>query len=398
MKAIPIRKAIDHTLAQLTIGVIRIYQYTFSPDKGLFSFFLKGRICSHNPHCSEYGIRCLKRYGFWHGLPKVSDRILHCTPSMQKIYDPEHYRVVFFSSAEIWVPFLETLAEDNRFELVGIVTQEDKPVGRGLKLTPNIIKKTALNLNFQAEDVQTPNKINPDTSIEGKNFSDRLRAKNPDFLVVIAYGKLIPQGILTIPPFWAINVHGSLLPKYRGASPLQSVFLANETKTGITIMHMDAGMDTWAIIAKLARTIPLKWTVKELIETIKKNWPQFLNTTLRWYAKNEIPSKPQNEWEASYCTKITKQDGEITPLQDDCMTIYAKYRAYAVRPKIWFILHEKKIVIEEIIIDTNKIKETWSQTLRNEGFQLNPCIKSLLLKPEGKKVMDFQSFKNGYLK
>lgn len=139
-------KMIDRFFAFLAIGIIRLYQWTLSPDKGLLSFFLKGRICTHEPHCSEYGIKCLKRYGFWHGLPKISDRVLHCIPNMQKIYDPEHYRVVFFSSAPIGVPFLQALAGDKRFELVGVVTQEDKPVGRGLKLTPNIIKQSALEL------------------------------------------------------------------------------------------------------------------------------------------------------------------------------------------------------------------------------------------------------------
>lgn len=139
-------KTIDRFLALLAMGIIRLYQWTLSPDRGIFAFFLKGRICTHEPHCSEYGIKCLKRYGFWHGMPKISDRVLHCIPNMQKIYDPEHYRVVFFSSAPIGVPFLQALAGDKRFELVGVVTQEDKPVGRGLKLTPNIIKQSALEL------------------------------------------------------------------------------------------------------------------------------------------------------------------------------------------------------------------------------------------------------------
>lgn len=264
-------KTLDQLLAQITIGLIRLYQATLSPDKGLLSFFLKGRICTHEPHCSEYGLKCLKRYGFWHGLPKVSDRVLYCRPSMQKIYDPEHYRVVFFSSAPIGVPFLERLVADKRFEVVGVVTQEDKPVGRGLNLTPNIIKQTALELGFSSDEIQTPTKINPEKSLEGKNFFDRLQAKNADFFVVIAYGKLIPQPILDLPIFAPINVHGSLLPKYRGASPLQSVFLADEQQSGITIMHMDAGMDTGAMVDKLAFKLPFERTVKDLIAKIQQS-------------------------------------------------------------------------------------------------------------------------------
>lgn len=134
---------------------------------------------------------------------------------MHKIYDPSHYKVVFISSAPIGVPFLNQLAQDPRFELTGIITQPDKAVGRGLKMQPNIIKTIALELGIPAEDIQTPTKINPDKSIEGKNIFDRLVGKKPDFLVVIAYGKILPQSLLDIPLFGAINVHGSLLPKYR---------------------------------------------------------------------------------------------------------------------------------------------------------------------------------------
>lgn len=348
---------------------------------------------------------------------------------MQKIYDPEHYRVVFFSSAPIGVPFLEALAADKRFEVVGVVTQEDKPVGRGLKLTPNIIKQTALELFPCASQItpspslsrgeilgkkspleqggcpegeggfiQTPTKINPEKSLEGKIFFDRLESRKADFFVVIAYGKLMPQSLLDLPIFGAINVHGSLLPKYRGASPLQSVFLADEPQSGITIMHMDAGMDTGAMIDKLAFKLPFERTVKDLITKIQKSWPQFLNDTLRSYAKAELQPQPQNESLATHCQKITKEQGEIQPSNDPLSEVYAKYRGYFLRPKVRFTLHEKKVVVEELILDEVCYQKSWAQSLRDEHFQLNPAIKSLLLKPEGKKVMDFQSFKNGYLK
>ncbi len=317
---------------------------------------------------------------------------------MQKIYDPEHYRVVFCSSAPIWVPFLQALAADKRFEIVGVVTQEDKPVGRGLKLTPNIIKQTALDLGFSSEEIQTPQKINPDLSLEGKNFFDRLQAKSPDFLVVIAYGKLLPQSILDLPIFGAINVHGSLLPKYRGASPLQSVFLVNEQQSWITIMHMDAGMDTGAMIDKLAFKLPFEWTVKDLIAKIQKSWPQFLNDTLRSYAKAELQAHPQNENLATHCQKITKEEGKICPSKYPLAEVYAKYRGYFLWPKVWFTFNEKKVVIEELVLDEVLFSEAKDQPLRDGDFRLNSCVKSLLLKPEGKKTMDFQSFKNGYLK
>ncbi|MDR0282976.1 MAG: membrane protein insertion efficiency factor YidD [Candidatus Peribacteria bacterium] len=213
-------KTIDKLLTYLSIFFIKLYQYTFSPDKGIFSPILKGRICSHEPHCSQYAIQTLKRYGFRKGIGKATDRVLHCKGSMDKIYDPEHYRIVFFSSAPIGVSFLEELSKDKRFEIVGVVTQADKPVGRGLHIQENVIKAVAAPLmkgskGGSAQDIQTPLKINPDKSLEGKIFYDRLQAKNPDFLVVIAYGKILSQSILDTAHFGAINVHGSVLPKYR---------------------------------------------------------------------------------------------------------------------------------------------------------------------------------------
>jgi putative membrane protein insertion efficiency factor len=192
-------KTIDTLLAQLSIFLIKLYQRTLSPDKGLLSPRLKGRVCAHQPHCSEYAIKTLKRYGFWKGIGKATDRILHCKPTMEIIYDPEHYRIVFCSSAPIGVPFLEELSHDNRFDIVGVVTQADKPVGRGLQMQENIIKTIAKELHINS--VETPTKINPEKSLEGKAFYDRLKEKNPDFLVVIAYGKILPQSILDLPHF-----------------------------------------------------------------------------------------------------------------------------------------------------------------------------------------------------
>lgn len=315
---------------------------------------------------------------------------------MQKIYDPSHYRVIFISSAPIGIPFLEQLVKDPRFEVCGIVTQPDKPIGRGLKLQANSIKARALELGIGAEDIQTPYKINPDKSLEGKNLFDRMIAKKPDFLVVIAYGKIIPQTLLDIPVFWPINVHGSLLPKYRWASPIQSVFLNQETHTGITIMHMDAGMDTGNSIAQISFPIPFDWTCLDCIKHMQAIGPKFLNQTLRKYAKNEISDQEQDHSQALVCGKIEKSDGLIDPFRDTLDTIYAKYRAYYLRPKIFFLREGKNIIIEQLQVQEELYSTYMTRPLIDEKLQLNPAISSLLLKPQGKKVLDRKSFQNGY--
>lgn len=111
-----------------------------------------------------------------------------------------------------------------------------------------------------------------------------------------------------------------------------------------------------------------------------------------------MQAQPQNELHATHCQKISKSDGEIQPFDDALSVVYAKYRGYFLRPKVWFAFNEKKVVVEELVLDEVVFFETKDQPLRDEQYRLNPCVKSLLLKPEGKKAMDFQSFKNGYVK
>ncbi len=324
---------------------------------------------------------------------------------MKKIYDPDHYRVVFFSWAPIGVPFLQALAEDRRFEIVWVVAQCDKPVGRWMEMCENIIKIEANNITKSQDSgldtqdfIQTPNKLHPEKSEEGKAFTERLRAKKPDFLVVIAYGKIIPQAILDIPVIAPINVHGSLLPKYRGASPIQSCLLNDDTETGITIMKMDAEMDTGDMIDKLGFKIGFDRTSKNIIERIKQYWPKFLNDTLRKYGKWMLGDVKQDNEKATYCAKIEKESWQIDPRKDSLHDVYCKYRAYAQWPKIYFIMNEKRIIIEEIKLYENIYNKEKNIPLIYENNTLNESVEQLSLKPEGKKAMDRKEFLNGYIK
>lgn len=399
---IPMFKKRNSRLAKPVIRAIKIYQYTLSPDKWLPSFWLKGRICAHEPHCSKYSIAALKRYGFWPGIFYATDRVLHCTASMHKNYDPEHYRVVFFSSAPIGVPFLEALAQDKRFEVVGIVTQCDKPSGRWLEMCENIIKETAKKIPWSwrvhIEDfVATPTKLNPEKSEEGRAFTQRIKEKDPDLLVVIAYGKIIPQAILDIAKIAPINVHGSLLPKYRGASPIQSTLLNNDKETGMTIMKMDATMDTGNMIDILRFRIPFQWTTKDLIDEMKTIGPKFLNDTLRKYGKKLLGEIPQQENKASYCGKIEKESWLINPRTDTLETIYNKYRAFALWPKIYFMVNDKRVIIEHLEL-SEPLYNSNDEVPLFQNKELNPAVLDIQLKPEGKKAMPRKEFLNGYIK
>ena len=394
-----IYQSTDKTLTTSAIFLIKLYQLTISPDKWIFSPILKWRICSHKPHCSEYAVQILKRYWFFKWLALISDRILSCKPSNKKMYDPAFYRIVFCSSANIWNPFLEELNNDPRFEICWIVTQADKPAWRWLQLKENPVKLKAKEL-FQDKNedfIQTPLNINPEKTLEWQNFYNWLKEKKPDFLVVISYGKILPKSILDIPTFWPINVHGSLLPKYRWASPLQSIFLNKEEKSWITIMHMNEWMDTWDIIDQLSFFIEFNRTVKDLITALEKNWPKFLCNTLWNYAKWYIKIERQDESNATICKKIEKSDWEIDIYNDNLEDIYAKYRAYAIRPKIRFKLNEKTVIIEELQIDELKYNENKHSPLV-QWKNLNTSIINISIKPEWKKTMDWNSFCNGYFK
>lgn len=391
-------KKIDKIISGFFIFLIKIYQYILSPDKGLPSLRLKWKICMHEPHCSEYGIRVFRRYWLFKWIFLASDRVLHCTWGMNKIYDPEFYKVVFFSSAPIGVPFLEELSKDKRFDIVGVVTQCDKPAGRWLDMCENIIKTSAKNIEtLKYCNIITPNKLNPEKSDEWKEFAQRLEKKEPDFVVVIAYGKIIPQAILDIPKIAPINVHGSLLPKYRGASPIQSIFLNNDKETWITIMKMDASMDTGNMIEKLKFQIPLDRTCKDVIEKMKIVWPKFLNDVLWKYGKWLLGEEIQNNDEATYCNKIEKEDWLIDPSKDSLEDVYNKYRGFYLRPKIYFELNGKRVIIEELKLNEKIFEENKKNPLIIDWKNLNPAVIEIRLKPEGKKAMDWDSFVNGYL-
>ncbi len=408
-------------MATIMIGFIKIYQFFLSPDKSIFFAWLKGKICCHEPHCSQYSIEVFKKFWFFTWLFKTMDRVSRCWPSIKIKYDPPIHKVVFFSSAPIWIEFLKKIHTDKNFEIVWVVSMPAKASWRWLKIQENIITQTAKSLWIK--NIFTPKKINPDKSEKWLEFYNNIKKLNPDRFVVIAYWKILPQKILDIPKIMPLNIHWSLLPKYRWASPIQSVFLDHQDRTknlisGITLMKMIKKMDAWDIIAKLKFELPLEITSLDLIKLMEQEWPNFVNKTMINYAKWLIKTYPQNENEATYCQKIEKEQWLINPQQDNLQSIYNKYRAFYIRPKIYFILNWKRFIIETIQLNIDKINNEIKKitdknfkkntiknvgsdifsSLRNEKFELNSLIKKIQIKPEWKKVIDWESFKNWYLK
>ncbi len=213
-------------------------------------------------------------------------------------------RVIFMGTPAFAVPALERLIADERFEVVAVVTQPDRPAGRGRREPlPSPVKQVALAHQIP---VLQPRRLrnNPEAIAA-------LQALQPDVIVVVAYGLILPKAVLEIPPYGCINVHASLLPKYRGADPIAPAILHGDSETGVTIMLMDEEMDHGPILAQ--RSIPIRPedTRQSLAERLAEAGAELLLQTLpRWIA-GEIEPQPQDHAAATYVRLLKKEDGEI---------------------------------------------------------------------------------------
>ena len=211
-------------------------------------------------------------------------------------------RIVFMGTAELACASLQTLAENNQFEVVAVVTQPDKPKGRDLKLQPSAVKELALQKNLPVLQPQRA---------RHESFIRELRHLAPDLIVVAAYGQILPQTILDLPRYGALNVHTSLLPKYRGAAPIQWAIIDGEKETGVTIMKMDAGLDTGDILTTATTPIAANDNSQTLHDRLAKMGADLLVKTIPEYVAGKITPLKQPSDGATYARKIEKQDGQL---------------------------------------------------------------------------------------
>jgi methionyl-tRNA formyltransferase len=212
-------------------------------------------------------------------------------------------RIVFMGTPDFAVPCLEALIK-NGYEVAGVVTQPDKPVGRRQSgLQPPPVKRCALEHGVPV--VLQPEKV------KTQEFADAIRALAPDLIITAAYGRIITRAVLDIPPLGCINVHGSLLPRYRGAAPMQWAIINGESVTGITTMFMDEGMDTGDMLLKREVAIPPDMTYAELYEKLKALGPEVLLETLRELEAGTLKRVPQNHAEATTVSMMKRDMGLI---------------------------------------------------------------------------------------
>ncbi len=205
-------------------------------------------------------------------------------------------------TAELSCASLEKLARDKNFSVVAVVTQPDKPKGRELKLTPSPVKVLAEKLNLP---ILQPLKA------RDEEFINQLREFKPDLMVVVAYGQILPQTILDLPRFGCLNVHTSLLPKYRGAAPIQWVIANGDAETGVTIMKMDAGLDTGPVLSVRRTPILPSDDSQTLHDRLGRLGAELLAETIPDFVAGKISPQPQPVEGSTYAAKIKKEDGQI---------------------------------------------------------------------------------------
>lgn len=242
-----------------------------------------------------------------------------------------------------------------------IITSPDMKAGRGMQIQKSPVAVFAEQNNIPC---LKPEKLNEELTLELSTFNFQL-------FLVVAYGKILPESILNMPKLGSINIHYSLLPKYRGASPVESAILNGETETGVTIQKMAYKMDSGPILAQEKTTIKPDEKAPELRARLIKIGGDLLIKILPDFVDGKIKEIAQDEKEATFCQKIKKEDGLID-LNDDPIKNYNKFRAYAEWPRTFFFQNGKRIVITDAVLE-------------NELFVIKKIV------PEGKKEMLYKN-------
>jgi len=296
-------------------------------------------------------------------------------------------KIIYFGTPEFAVKPLEELYKEGSFEILGVVTQPDKPQGRKQIMTPSPVKECALRLGLKV--------IQPNSK---KELEENLKQfENVDFVVVIAYGMIITKKVLNMPKYGAINVHASLLPKYRGASPIQESLLQGDSETGVSIMAMDEIMDHGNVYLIKRIKVDLNDNFESLSSKLSVISAEILPHALKDIANKSLLPLTQNHDKATFCHKIAKEDGKIN-FNKSASEILNMLRAFTPWPGIFTEFKGKKLKIIETNISNDQISPG-SFKIDGKIFKIGTAKDSLLptkLQIEGKNIMTAEAFVNGY--
>ena len=308
----------------------------------------------------------------------------------------KNFKIVFMGTPEFAVPSLKMLVDEG-YDVVAVVTQPDRPKGRGNKLTPPPVKEYALTkgiMLLQPEKVKTV------------EFANSLKSLEPNLFITAAYGRILTKEVLSIPSYGCINVHGSLLPKYRGASPIQTAVINGDEITGITTMLTDVGMDTGDILLKNQMEISLDMTAGDLHDEMSILGASTLKMTLELMSRGELVRIPQEHENATHCPMLKKEDGLIH-WNKTTLEIQNQVRGTNPWPGAFTYLNQTRYRIwktriinnQADILETNEINPGTILKFDKNGFYVKTgdgVLEVIELQLDSSRKMNVQEFAAGH--
>ena len=300
-------------------------------------------------------------------------------------------KILFMGTPDFALFSLKGLCE-NGYNVIGVVTQPDKPKGRGYVLTPPPVKEYALEKNIP---VYQPN------SLRTEEFASLLEELNPDIITVVAYGKILPKNVLDYPKYGCINVHGSLLPEYRGAAPMQMAIIDGKKVTGITTMFMAEGLDTGDMLLKAECEIAENDNFEVIHDRLGALGADLLQKTIDGLEKGEITPIPQDHSKSTHTSKILKEDCEID-FTKDCDTVHNLIRGLSPVPLAFAHTPDGKLlkIVASEICERNSQNAEAGKVISLENGKIKVAcatgsINILTVLPEGKGRMSAGDFIRG---
>ncbi|MCQ8229273.1 methionyl-tRNA formyltransferase [Pantoea trifolii] len=296
-------------------------------------------------------------------------------------------KIIFAGTPDFAARHLDALLASEH-QVVGVFTQPDRPAGRGNKLTPSPVKVLA-----QAHDIPLfqPKSLKPE---ENQHLVADLQA---DIMVVVAYGLILPKAVLVMPRLGCINVHGSLLPRWRGAAPIQRSLWAGDSETGVTIMQMDVGLDTGDMLHKLSCPITAEDTSASLYEKLAQLGPQGMLLTLGLLASGNAKPEVQDEALASYAEKLSKEEARLD-WSLSAAQLERCIRAFNPWPMSYFMIEEQPVKVWQATVLPHQNKQPGEIVHADkQGIQIataDGVLNLVSLQPAGKKAMSAQDLLN----
>ncbi|HMH13138.1 MAG TPA: methionyl-tRNA formyltransferase [Edaphobacter sp.] len=300
-------------------------------------------------------------------------------------------KLVFCGTPQFAVPTLEAVLAAGH-EVALVLTQPDRAAGRGMEIQISPVKKTALEHNIPTTQ---PEKIKHNLELR-----QQLEDIRPEAILVVAYGRIIPQWMLDLPPYGNINLHGSLLPKYRGAAPIQWAVASGETITGVTTMRLDAGLDTGDMLLAQVCPIGLEETAVDVYECLADVGAKLMVRTLHKLAEGTLYPQPQDHSQATLAPILTREDG-LMDFTRTAIQLYDRWRGFQPWPGAHTTLRGKKLIAHKLHVTNETFHGEPGELIIRGDLMLIRCANSSVLafdevQLEGKRRMTAAEFLHGY--